>query len=481
MYNLIYNFCMQKIQKETVINILIFLLFASLTFVVGIHHEPWADEAQAWLIARDCSYFDIIFHISKYEGTPSLWFCILRTLQHFHFRYEWLYIIPWICSCIGAWIFIFKSKLPPIIRYLFPFTYFIFYQYTIIARNYSLLFPMMGFVALSYPKRLTNPYRYAILLMLLSSISAQAFVLGFTLSGFWLFDFYKKYNKQIKNYLPCGITFLFLILTVLVVKKPADCIVLVHIEWTKLFSKELLNILVNGYFNEAKNFMFYIQFFAVLSLYVLSAKTFCKNKKQLLFFAGLNLSVLTILTVLYCHIWHSGFLITTLIFSLWVIYNENNNPKITFKECKMFYWILLFIFFTHILWSFKCGIFDISANYCSSKDVAKFVKKYQLETSAINGIGFSAVSVLPYFQQNIYDNYPKAYYTWDVKNIKTYYAKSENIPPIIIFSPNDTGAYKSIQWAKKYYHIYSFKGHMCAKGMIKESEELILFSRNKIK
>lgn len=480
MYNLIYNFCMQKIQKETIINILIFLLFASLTFVVGVHHEPWADEAQAWLIARDCSYFDIIFHISKYEGTPSLWFCILRTLQHFHFRYELLYIIPWICSCIGAWIFIFKSKLPPIIRYLFPFTYFIFYQYTIIARNYSLLFPMMGFVALSYPKRLTNPYRYAILLMLLSSISAQAFVLGFTLTGFWLFDFYKKYNKQIKNYLPCGITFLFLILTVLVVKKPADCVVLVHIEWTKLFSKELLNILVNGYFYEAKNFVFYIQFLIVLCLYLFSAKTFCKNRNQLLFFAGLNLAIIWVLTTVLCQLWHSGFLITTLIFSLWLIYNENSNPKITFKECKTFYSILLFIFLTHILWTIKCSNFDMHNNYDASKATAEFIKKNHLESTKILGVGYAIVSVQPYFDKNIFINFPKAYYTWDMKNMSDYYHKSEHLAPIIVYTPTDVGGYESIKFAKARYYQQHFRANLCGKGKNIFDNSIILFSRNKI-
>ena len=34
-----------------------------MTLVVGItHHEPWADEAQAWLLSRDLSYRYLVFH-----------------------------------------------------------------------------------------------------------------------------------------------------------------------------------------------------------------------------------------------------------------------------------------------------------------------------------------------------------------------------------------------------------------------------------
>lgn len=36
-------------------------------------HEPWFDEAQAWLIARDCSWREMILERPHYEGHPPLW------------------------------------------------------------------------------------------------------------------------------------------------------------------------------------------------------------------------------------------------------------------------------------------------------------------------------------------------------------------------------------------------------------------------
>ena len=44
---------LNKISKNKV-NILIFMVYAIVTFIVAIiFHEKWRDEAQAWLIARD--------------------------------------------------------------------------------------------------------------------------------------------------------------------------------------------------------------------------------------------------------------------------------------------------------------------------------------------------------------------------------------------------------------------------------------------
>jgi len=47
------------------------LWIAVVSFTIG-YHEKWADEAQAWLIARDLDLRTIWFHELRYEGTPVL-------------------------------------------------------------------------------------------------------------------------------------------------------------------------------------------------------------------------------------------------------------------------------------------------------------------------------------------------------------------------------------------------------------------------
>ena len=67
-----------KLKKIININNIIFILFIFFTLIIGSHHEPWTDEAQSWIIARDASVQEILFNISSYEGTFPLWILTLK-------------------------------------------------------------------------------------------------------------------------------------------------------------------------------------------------------------------------------------------------------------------------------------------------------------------------------------------------------------------------------------------------------------------
>ena len=59
--------------KHYFISIIILLIYFLSISIVSYFHEPWGDEAQAWLIARDCTYKEMIFEIGHLEGHPFLW------------------------------------------------------------------------------------------------------------------------------------------------------------------------------------------------------------------------------------------------------------------------------------------------------------------------------------------------------------------------------------------------------------------------
>ena len=50
-------------------------------------HEPWNDEAQSWLLARDVSLPQLLFHALRYESHPPLWYLILWIPTHLHIGY----------------------------------------------------------------------------------------------------------------------------------------------------------------------------------------------------------------------------------------------------------------------------------------------------------------------------------------------------------------------------------------------------------
>ena len=111
------------------INIIVFVVFALIAFVGGLNHEPWADEAQSWIIARDANVAQIIWDVSRYEGTFPLWFLTIKLFINFGLQYEYFFIIPIIISCIGLLVFLKSVDAPKFVKILLPFTYYVLYQF----------------------------------------------------------------------------------------------------------------------------------------------------------------------------------------------------------------------------------------------------------------------------------------------------------------------------------------------------------------
>lgn len=469
---------MSKFNRETLINIIVFVLFAILTFIVGLHHEPWADEAQAWLIARDCTIPEMIFHVLKYEGHPILWFIILKFLIFLHFPYKLLFIISWIMTCFGVLLLLFKSKLPNIIKYLFPFTFFIFYQSAVIARNHSLLFPFLAIIAILYKKRLEHPYIYSILLILLASTSAYSLVIAFVLLCFFIYDLVSRKTFSIKNCFPWLIVLIYMIFTALYLIKPADYAIQYGLNVMRANPARILYIMTRCYFNTPPlGIVLYMQMLTVFTCYLLAGKTFCKTKYQTIFFISINFFLAIMITALVCNPWHSAYMIITLIFSLWVISEDNKNYEISFNKNKCLYIVLALIFTVHIFWNIKCSLYDYKNNYCASKDVAQFLKANNLINQKIDGLGFRTVAVVPYLEGKIYENYSgKSYWEWKKSFYDEQKRTDKEFSPVVILDVAVAGEYKNmIPLLDNNYKRYKFEGYLCAKGNLIQAESFIVF------
>ena len=163
---------------------IVFILFCILTVVVSIFHEPWLDELQAWAISKD-SLYNIIFLLPHYEGHPPLWHLILKCFSFFNVPMECGLRIPNFLFMFGAvWLLLFKSPFAKPIKLLLPFTYFIFYQTTIINRPYSVFCFALFLLAYLYKSRNENPFCFVLALFLLLPIhlSLYSHVAQFDLS-----------------------------------------------------------------------------------------------------------------------------------------------------------------------------------------------------------------------------------------------------------------------------------------------------------
>ena len=78
---------MTYIKKKLTFKNIILLIYIIFTLIITLHHEPWRDEAQSWLIAKNLNILEIINQM-KYEGHPCLWHLILLPFAKLNFPYK---------------------------------------------------------------------------------------------------------------------------------------------------------------------------------------------------------------------------------------------------------------------------------------------------------------------------------------------------------------------------------------------------------
>src|ERR1700758_1854617 len=91
------------------------ILYAALIASAIPYHEPWADEAQAWQLARSLSLPSLFLDHIRYEGSPGLWYLLLWMLTRAHLSYSGLH---WLCGGIAVASTSLLLLLAPFPRYL---------------------------------------------------------------------------------------------------------------------------------------------------------------------------------------------------------------------------------------------------------------------------------------------------------------------------------------------------------------------------
>lgn len=170
---------------------IIFIAYMAVVVVVMCFHEPWFDEAQSWLIARDSSFADLLTLRPHYEGHPPLWTLFLSIPAKTGVPYEiGLKGVQLLCTALlGGWL-IFRAPFSKLAVFLLPFTYFLCFQYGVTSRPYALLCAALFMVAHYWKQSDSKPsdtWKLALSLVLLCAISAYGIALsaGFALAWIW--------------------------------------------------------------------------------------------------------------------------------------------------------------------------------------------------------------------------------------------------------------------------------------------------------
>lgn len=183
-----------QVKKKNIYpEVVVFVLYVIVTLAMFVFHELWYDEIQAYMLAKDASCFDLIFDVTHYEGHPPVFSLLLALFAKSNVNMDLgLRIVSFSFSLVATYFVMFKAPLKKWIRLLIPFTYFIFYQYTVICRPYSMMYAAFVLAAFCYKKRNEKPLRYILSLMLLCGCSSYGMLFAGCFCVVWVFEIIKE-------------------------------------------------------------------------------------------------------------------------------------------------------------------------------------------------------------------------------------------------------------------------------------------------
>ncbi|MBR5178192.1 MAG: hypothetical protein IKW90_05275 [Lachnospiraceae bacterium] len=187
-------------NKRIKFEIVVFLLYIAGQICMIFVHEPGADEALPWLIARDSSIYEVIFVVPHYEITTSLWYLVIMPFAKLSAPYELsLNILNLTFSGFAMWLLIFKSPIKRIIKLILPFTYFPFFQFGVINTGESMMMFAFAILAMNFKHRNIKPFIFISSLIFLSACGIFPAVMAAGISLIWLIDIVTHKTKTENN------------------------------------------------------------------------------------------------------------------------------------------------------------------------------------------------------------------------------------------------------------------------------------------
>lgn len=177
------------------------IIFLALSILLITHHEFWRDEVHAWDIAKDSqSLSQFVHYMRQSEGTPYLWNFILFLVSHFiSSNIEVMKVIHLTFSTAAAFLFLKFAPFNKLVRVLFVFGYFSFFEYSIISRNYALGILLIFVFCILYKNKFKNILFLSIVLFFMGQCNIYSFFISVSFMFLLLIDFIKQRNNEFKK------------------------------------------------------------------------------------------------------------------------------------------------------------------------------------------------------------------------------------------------------------------------------------------
>jgi hypothetical protein len=198
--------------------------YALFSFLTLCYHEPWRDEAQAWLIVRDCPDMGALIRLMGYEGHPALWHLLLLPLARSGLPFFSASVLHFLIILAAVVIFVCHAPFSTLHKALFVFGYYVFYEYSVLARNYALLVLLLFLISSHYDQRFKRPIIHSFLLLLLANTSVHGLIITILLLATNLLDMLRSGNLFLtrKNIIAILVVTAGLSLSVFQLWPPAD-------------------------------------------------------------------------------------------------------------------------------------------------------------------------------------------------------------------------------------------------------------------
>ena len=488
-----------KARRETLVGACAWSVLLGLLLVGGRLHEPWFDEAQAWLIAQDSSPFQILTQVARYEGTPALWHLVLWGVQRLGLGYGGFYLVSAALALVGAWLVLFRSPFPPWMRVGVVFSYFFAYQYAVVARSYALDLALAPLLAWLFERRAERPLAYGVALGLLANTNAHSFVLAMPLGLDFAWTCARRGAgaRGLAAVLICG-----------------GLGVAAHLQaWpphdpqfqsaggVKPMAARPLVIFVEGLIERAATFLPWgegVRLFwsgVTMSLLVLIPAAVLAAKAGRAFLASAMATALAVFyLVVYSNYWHSGMVFLTLLVILWISWRGLPGMR---RDHRL--WLLCACATLLAYQDVDAGaawLRDLRGPYSASRDAAQEIAEIQRRHPGerIAAAGFKTFSVEPLLATQPFANAapgPRRFYSWRKDAGVPLYASPARWAAMtrsrdyrwLLLSPDnarhdfDVPSYVAAAAKAGYCVVHTSPGAMVWKTRIAEPDSLILFGR----
>ena len=376
----------------------VLILFVMVSSAVAVFHEPWLDEAQSWLIARDASYSDMLFKLPHVEGHVPLWWLILSIPAKLGVPYETgLKAVNIIISASACAVFLFRSPFPNAFKAVMPFTYFFMYQYTVIARPYMLVTLALFLAADSFKTRGEHPVRTLLSLILLCLADTFGIAIAGGIAAAWVIDLIRKRAvvRSYKQVLCLAALLAAAILLMLMIWPTGNSAGMDEVSSKPVLKTFLMEILMlpselcitsmTAYGPDAITGLSSGQLLitSVISILLWAALAYFFVRRDILPDIFLPFLTLMIFGALYIYLHHFGLFLMTGIYAAWISLSTRKDTGTETSRKELMRWLggafCSIGVVISIMWTCFASVNDINHPYWISRDLYDWIEENSLE------------------------------------------------------------------------------------------------------